>query len=80
MKKQIQRREYYPPTDEAVDQFVRDASLRIAAKCDDSRYLDSDVIWGFSAFLKLAAKIKAKQLNEANGSAFDSPEKPDYPI
>ena len=73
---------YYPPSDEAVERFVREASERLAEQYQDESYLDPEVMWGLSAFIKLIADIKARQLNaenEAEAECFDSLEKSDYP-
>lgn len=63
---------YTPPTDDAVDHFVQEASRRLAAISGDTRYLDPEVTWGFAEFIKLIGRIKARQLNEAQSIA-DSP-------
>lgn len=71
---------YTPPADDAVDRLVEEASARLAVMSGDTRYLDPDVMWGLSEFIKLIGRIKARQLNEAQASAFDNPENLGYPI
>lgn len=57
---------YTPPADHAVDRLVQEASRRLATMSGDMRYLDPDVIWGLSEFIKLIGRIKARQLNEGS--------------
>ena len=71
---------YYPPSDEAIERFVREASEKLAEHYHDESYLDPEVMWGLSAFLKLIAEIKARQLNAASeAECFDSLDKQEYP-
>lgn len=72
--------EYYPPSDDAVRRVVEAASVRMAESNDDPGYLDPEVTYGLSAFIKLIGQIAAKHLNEASGGGlFDNPEKRGYP-
>jgi hypothetical protein len=80
MRKQSSPVEYHPPTDEIVGGFVRDASLHMAAKGGDKRFLEPEVTWGFAAFIKLVGAIRARQLNAAyNNNSVDKNSKPRYP-
>lgn len=80
MQKHLHSIEYYPPADETVESFVRNASLRMAAMRNDQGYLDPEVTWGLSEFIKFIGEIRARQLNEASsGIDFDNPDKPGYP-
>ena len=42
MQKQAPTVEYHPPADQTVEGFVHDASLQMAAKCADDRFLDPE--------------------------------------
>ncbi|MEM6283010.1 MAG: hypothetical protein AAF787_12505 [Chloroflexota bacterium] len=55
--------EYHPPADERLEALVQQASERLAERYADDSYRHPDVVFGFSAFLKLLAKLKAQQLN-----------------
>jgi hypothetical protein len=73
--------EYHPPSDETVERFVRSASIGMASKSGDQGYLDPEVTWGLSEFIKLVGELKAKQLNNAaTNGVFDTRINEGYPI
>jgi len=65
--------EYVPPSDDRIDRLVENASQRLAVCYEDEGYLDPEVAYGLSAFIKLVARIKAKQLNRLEDDHFDRP-------
>jgi len=53
---------YHPPDSQILEQFARDVCRELAKDCEGDR-LDPEVISGFSNFMKLVARMRAKELN-----------------
>jgi hypothetical protein len=56
------RIEYVPPPDEVIDKFARDVCAALAEQRNDPSMMNWEIASGFARFLKVAARIKAKQL------------------
>lgn len=55
--------EYCPPDEAAINEYARCACEQLAEQFVNPSWSHPDVIDGFSEFLKIVARICAKQLN-----------------
>lgn len=55
-------REVCPPPDKQIEHYAHEVCKILALRHDRDDYVKPEVIGGLAAFIKLAARIKAKQL------------------
>lgn len=65
----MRKRIYHPPSREVVDQYVRKVCERLAER--DIAYLSPPVLSGFARFMRVAADIVTKQLNDQSDTVED---------
>ena len=73
--------EYYSPDDAMIDRFAKEVSERMATERNEPGFLDYDVMWGLADFIKLIARLTAKQLSVvSDGGGVDDQDNQDYPM
>jgi len=68
------RIEYVPPSDKEIHRFVNLVCDEMARKHDDPSYNTHEIVFGFANFLKVVARIKAKQMTEEANKDLDGQE------
>ncbi len=65
---------FCPPTDEQIEQYAREVCEHLSQK-HSVDYCQTDILRGFTEFVKIAVRIRAKQL----GATYDKENNEEIP-